>query len=195
MGEAAFESTGVSATGLHAESLVLSSYCMQGLGRVEEAVELLAAALRGRRSEGLPLSNVDGRLAYALGEAQWRLERAEDARESFEDSIAAYSIARSAQHPGAVPARTGVIRVALSQSDFETALQQVAKIHEHSLEGLPPAERAAIQFMEARALWESSRDRSRGMALARYSAQVLRESPGQHRDLLSHVQRWIDERA
>jgi tetratricopeptide (TPR) repeat protein len=177
-----------------AECAVQIAVCLRTLGRRGEASARLESALRERRDEGLPLDATDGSLAYGLGEGYLTDEDLPRAREAYELALAATAPTVPADHPRLIPARTGLLRVAVIQQDFDGARKHMAHIRATRLSSFSPAVLSMIDFLEAQILWESGDDRPRAVQLARRALQTLREEPGRQGGNVPLIERWIEAR-
>lgn len=116
----------------------------------------------------------------------------EEAAALFERALVVWEDALGSDHPAITYALIGLAEVALarnSASDAVAPSERALQLRE-SAES-PPAELGTARYMLARALWESGRDRSRAIDLARGARDAYRAAGSGKADDLAEVEAWL----
>ena len=162
-----------------------------GLGRNEEALAHIDAAI-SISEEGLGTAHPDVALPLNnRGEILKLLGRYAEARRSFERARNIWEREIGPDSAWVAYALTGIGATYVAEGNPNSALvplERAARILRDA--DMDPAARAETNFVLARALWDSNRDRGRARDLAEQARIDYAKTPA--KDSLAEVERWLD---
>lgn len=156
----------------------------EALGYNERAVAILRKALGAGHPEVVMHMSNRGEILNALG-------RYVEARDLFTTALASWAKELPAEHPNFGDSLTGIGQSYLGEGTPEPALAPLerALLIREKIRA-EPSQVSETQFLLARALWDSRRDRDRALALAR-SAKEGYGDQSWWRDKVAAIDRWL----
>jgi tetratricopeptide (TPR) repeat protein len=177
------------------ENLVNLGHELTVMGRYQDAVDRLerslaiAAAWRGGTPAYAPMARIN------LANALLALGRHADARTHYERAVDEASRTMSPRGPEVAEALVGLGKSELAAGTPAQALAPLERaLAIHAEARTEPMDHAHARFVLAQALWESSRDRPRALALAR-EALAAYDASGLRAAERSQVAAWLRRRA